>query len=821
MPSKSRLLLCDKRASAVLAILAIAFLPLAAWIAHLVALHPWDGIEWNLLTGQVVSVDPGGPASELLWPGDSIAAVNGVLPRLAPPLYRGLVPGDRVRFAVVRSGTESVVVVQLAEPPARVWVERLVPVFAACVSWALGVGVLAFGARDGSAILFFLFCLVFSTGLATGSVSFLGPLWMGSLFNLCLWWLFPLSIHLHLVFPERRLTSRWRYGLVGLYGVVALASMPYLVNGLSALRAFAWYPVLHLGARLALGAGFGGAALLMVWGYYHEASAAYRRGVRLVALSGATALMPFVALGLLPEVVFGHPLVPYWALFLLLLFIPAGYGYAILRFRLLRLDRFANRAMAHVLAFVLTASWVVVLRGWIGSRWTLDMQANALVDLAIVLAVGWSFAPTLRQVQRLMDRAFYGGWYEHQDVTEQVVRSLDQAADPAAALQSACDRLCSAMKLECTCLVFSDRVRLEGQPAHRHGHHGCDLLDGLDPASHRLPTTGALCRRLGHSSAVWDAAELRRALDGASLSDVERQLAGCERASLWAPLGEGEALLGVMGVGAKVGGDPFGQADRQAVGIIANHIGKTIRNLDLAAQLASRMSEVSALHRRLVRLREEERKQLARELHDRVIQGLVSLQFQIAHADGGSRLSLYESIGQLIGELRALCRGLRPPMLDSLGLVPAVRSHVRELARRSSMQIELDIVGDDTCELPENIALTLFRALQEALANVQKHAMAGRVTIELAIEADGIRLDVCDDGRGFVVPSSWGEFAARDSFGLIGLRERLDLVDGRIKVRSAPGEGTELWIDVPLARAERQEHESGAVDERVLTDRER
>jgi signal transduction histidine kinase len=211
------------------------------------------------------------------------------------------------------------------------------------------------------------------------------------------------------------------------------------------------------------------------------------------------------------------------------------------------------------------------------------------------------------------------------------------------------------------------------------------------------------------------------------------------------------------------------------------------------------MAEVNALHQRMVLLREEERKQLARELHDEVIQGLVSLQYQIAHSDGESRLPLYESIGELVRELRAVCRGLRPPVLDSLGLVPAIRSHVRERASSTGVPIELEIEGDAARELPEDVALTLFRGLQEALANVQRHAVASQVGVHLSIRPDALTLVVRDDGRGFEVPPSWGTFVEGDRFGLVGLRERLELVQGTIEVRSDPGEGTELTLRVPLA----------------------
>jgi signal transduction histidine kinase len=596
-------------------------------------------------------------------------------------------------------------------------------------------------------------------------------------------------------------------------------SIPYLIWHPTALRTFPWYPLLHTGSRLALAAGLAGAMFLMIWGYFHKASTAYRRGARLIMLSSGIAFVPFATFGLLPEVGLGYPLVPYWALFPLLVAIPAGYGYAILRHRLLRLDRFVNRTIAHMIAAVLTVSWVVVLSSWVRSRWLLDARGNTLVDLVVVLVVAWLFSPTLVQVQRLVDWVFYGGWYHHQDVVERVVDALDRAAGPSTFTHTVCEQLCDAMKLKCACLVLTDRTHLHGLAAQSQEHDACDIMDPVHTPSQQLSATGVLSHYFEHSKSIVEADVLRQDV-GPLSNGLERQLVSCERICLWVPLREGDTLLGLLGIGPKLGADYFGEADRQTLGIIANHVATTIRNLDLAAQLASRMSEVNALHQRLLFLREEERKQLARDLHDQVIQGLVSLQFQIAHTDGESRLPLYESIGELVRELRALCRGLRPPVLDSLGLVPAIRSHVRELARSNSIQIRLDIVGDKERQISEDVALTVFRALQEALTNVVKHAEAGSVDIKLAIQPDEIALSVRDDGRGFDVPSSLGTFLACDSFGLIGLRERLDLVSGTLNVLSTPKQGTELQIRVPLIETTGQEYEGRLLDDKVVDESE-
>ena len=104
MLNRDRALQYGRWASALCAVAAIAFLPLAAWTMRLVALHSWDGIEWNLLTGDILSVHQGGPAHGILERGDTIVAVDGVTPRLASPIYAGLSFDDHVRLTIVRDG---------------------------------------------------------------------------------------------------------------------------------------------------------------------------------------------------------------------------------------------------------------------------------------------------------------------------------------------------------------------------------------------------------------------------------------------------------------------------------------------------------------------------------------------------------------------------------------------------------------------------------------------------------------------------------------------------------------------------------------------
>jgi two-component system sensor histidine kinase DegS len=159
---------------------------------------------------------------------------------------------------------------------------------------------------------------------------------------------------------------------------------------------------------------------------------------------------------------------------------------------------------------------------------------------------------------------------------------------------------------------------------------------------------------------------------------------------------------------------------------------------------------------------------------------------------------LQEHVRQIIGDVRRLCADLRPPTLDSLGLVAAIRSRVRAMQQLVPFHIRLVIQSDDDQPLPEAIALCLFRVVQEALNNAQKHAAPSYVEIRLILGVDDVWLSIVDDGCGFRVPVRLERLLDEQHFGLVGLRERLELIQGTLELTSVPGQGTCLRVWVPL-----------------------
>ncbi|MEM7116079.1 MAG: sensor histidine kinase [Chloroflexota bacterium] len=207
----------------------------------------------------------------------------------------------------------------------------------------------------------------------------------------------------------------------------------------------------------------------------------------------------------------------------------------------------------------------------------------------------------------------------------------------------------------------------------------------------------------------------------------------------------------------------------------------------------------------VTRGQEAERRRLARELHDDTIQRLIFLNQRVElaafdYADLPAAVDLQEMQGvvnSIIVSLRRFIQELRPTYLDELGLVAALHMLIKETRERTDLLIEFETVGD-SCRLTEPIELALYRITQSALTNVIQHADASQVQVVLDFQPDNVALAIEDDGRGFVIGND--KLLVREGhFGLIGIRERAQLLNATYDIESVVGQGTHICVRVPLS----------------------
>jgi two-component system, NarL family, sensor histidine kinase UhpB len=209
----------------------------------------------------------------------------------------------------------------------------------------------------------------------------------------------------------------------------------------------------------------------------------------------------------------------------------------------------------------------------------------------------------------------------------------------------------------------------------------------------------------------------------------------------------------------------------------------------------------SGLSRHLLRAQEEERKRISRELHDETGQALMLLRLQLGMLspeveipDWQSKIQqAVELLDRTIGGLRRIIGRLSPRVLEDLGLLAAIRREARELSKSTGMKVKLHLAGN-LGALSEETEVAAYRCVQEALHNVSKHSHARNVNIELGERDQKLRLMIQDDGVGI---SSKSQAHSR-GFGLSGMRERLAVLGGTVRIGSAKKRGTRLRIVLPV-----------------------
>jgi signal transduction histidine kinase len=265
------------------------------------------------------------------------------------------------------------------------------------------------------------------------------------------------------------------------------------------------------------------------------------------------------------------------------------------------------------------------------------------------------------------------------------------------------------------------------------------------------------------------------------------------RTGMWVPLITGDRVIGVLEIHDKEGPDArFSDDDLRLAETFAGRAA-------FAVELSQRVAR--DVVRRVVQAQELERQRLARELHDEtgqaltsIILGLKPLEDALEDAPSRAALSeLREQVVRALQDVRRLAVELRPAVLDDFGLGPALERLTDAFAEQSGIRIAFhSALGE--ARLPTEMETALYRVVQESLTNIAKHANAQSVSVSVSRRASAIAAVIEDDGDGFDPRA-----VRKEAIGLLGMRERLALLDGRLEIESRPGAGTTVVAEVPFA----------------------
>lgn len=269
------------------------------------------------------------------------------------------------------------------------------------------------------------------------------------------------------------------------------------------------------------------------------------------------------------------------------------------------------------------------------------------------------------------------------------------------------------------------------------------------------------------------------------------------------PIVSGDRVFGALSLVSTEKGKRFTKRDVAILAGIGRQTGIAIEN----ARLYENMRFYA---RQITRAQEDERKRIARELHDETIQTLILISRRLEGlAMPGEHLSeaaeqrlssLQELISNALRDIRRFVRDLRPPTLDHLGLVAAVEGLAGDLTEEDIIYTEVKVTGNARRLMPDE-ELVLFRIAQEALSNVRRHSQASQATVHVEFWPSQVRMMIYDNGRGFDAPDRIDNLVSTGKLGLAGMYERARTLGGMLAVQSKPGEGTTVIVDVPAQPA--------------------
>ena len=309
---------------------------------------------------------------------------------------------------------------------------------------------------------------------------------------------------------------------------------------------------------------------------------------------------------------------------------------------------------------------------------------------------------------------------------------------------------------------------------------------------------------VNHAAVRWVASggEAQGAGQGRLRELVQQGTAELDWARVWVPLMRGVDLRGLWLLGPRDGGLRYSPDDLQWLTAIGRQAAVVLDAIHHAEQERRAASEIRALYRQVVETREVERGRLSRELHDGVLQDLCATTRDLKaleaqpEADEARLADLVTRSGESVGALRAICHDLRPPLLQH-DLAAALKALVEELDARSPAAVYIEVSAHEL-QLPDDVALAMFRITQEALNNAIQHADASEIAVRLTRYPDRLRLTVTDDGRGIPGGVEPARFVAQGHFGLAGMRERAAMIGGKLDVQTAVDYGTAVILELPM-----------------------
>jgi signal transduction histidine kinase len=495
-----------------------------------------------------------------------------------------------------------------------------------------------------------------------------------------------------------------------------------------------------------------------------------KRQTSIVFLGTLIGFLPFLLFSELPKLIFGRGsgfiLLPSNISILSLIFIPVSYGYVIYQRKLLKVDFIINRALVLFLLILFTLFASFTILGFVSIFFHLPVQMAIAGSLLCVL-VALPSATLKKRIQIQVDRVLYGGYYDYTTVTADLSNSLAQAVDRSTLIRLLSDNLPEKMKIKKSAVLLMVDNRLEMR------------IPGDQVFS--VPLSDEICEKFVHlqepvlAQDLWDLAS----------PDAIEHWKLFSWAQLFVPIVHRDTLYGVLIFGDRFSGEIYSNQDLQILSTVGQQASLSIANIILVEALRG-------LTQQLVRSDEEQRKKVARDLHDSVLQDLFFVKQRLTRSDPEAA----SFVDHTITMLRQTIKAQRSSLLDR-GLTLALQDLINNMEQlaEDDLVILWHNYLEDELVLTDEKATSIYRIVQESLSNIIKHARADKAVVTAKKENGFLEIQIEDNGIGILNRSQAGR---GHQFGLLGMRERATMIGAEMSIASEPGMGTTVTLKMKI-----------------------
>jgi two-component system sensor histidine kinase ComP len=727
----------------------------------------------------VFSLDRGGPGERAgLQVGDRILTIDGrAITNLNVPVHQPKKPGEVELYVIERRSqilTIPVVVGNYLEQPGSL--ADILPVqLLSLVVCLFGLILLFFSApSDVRARLISIGWVLAGVVLAATGPGYSGCIWLApqvAMLTFAVATFVTLSAHLY--FPLASFSDRTRNWMIWMLFYLSMVLMlGYLSqqiwfafhhqNPASSLTEQAITSIFYASLLASIG--------LLLKNRFFVKDRDIKRQTSLIFLGTLVGFMPFLLFSALPTLLFGRGsaniILPSTVSILSLIFLPISYGYVVYQRRLLKIDFFINRALVLFLLVLITLFVSFMVLSGIAALMHLPTRMAIAGSLLCVL-IALPSASLRKRIQVQVDHALYGGYYDYTTVTSDLSKRLAQTIDRSAFITLLTCELPEKMKITRAelMLLSDDHLKIQGST--------------LENISLRLEDEICEILRVGQepllAQGVWD-------LTHPELVEYWRPFFWVR---LFLPIVYGEILYGLLLLGERASGDIYSNQDLQILNTVGQQAALTIANIVLVETLRG-------LAQQLVRADEEQRKKVARDLHDSVLQDLFFVKQRLARSDPEAASFIDHSIHMLRQTIKAqrtslLDRGLSLALQDLVAVMGQLANGTLSIVWRSHLDGEI-VLSDEK-------ATSLYRIVQESLSNVLKHSQAEMAVVSARKIGSYLEIQVEDDGIGI---QAWDQAGIGQHYGLLGMKERAAMIGAEMNVTSLPGAGTKVLVRLKL-----------------------